>query len=196
MPRSPLPRRRSRSVVVRRSARLPLSGPRPLVTRYGPAEAHQQAASGALPTQRSVSRWPAAPLPPAGWPEWDDEAPPTTVLPPVDDAQPTTVFNPSGLVAWALAPDDGPSTTVLHLDLPPAEPDVRPTRGSSTGAHRAVSAGGLPVVPLRRLAHRNPVAPVGDPGAEPGGADPSATRAFGGRHGAGVGLREAGGGRH
>ena len=195
MPRSPLPRRRSRSVVVRRSARLPLSGPRPLVTRYGPAEAHQQAVSGALPTQRSVSRRPAAPPSPAGWPDWDDEAPPTAVLPPVDDAQPTTVFNPSGLVAWALAPDDGPPTTVLHLDLP-AEPDVRPTRGSSTGAHRAVSGGTLPVVPLRRLAHRNPVALVGDPGAEPGGADPSAARAFGGRHGAGVGLREAGGGRH
>ena len=195
MPRSPLPRRRSRSVVVRRSARLPLSGPRPLVTRYGPAEAHQQAAPGGLPTQRSVSRRPAAPPPPAGWPDRDDEAPPTAVLPPVDDAQPTAVFNPSGLVAWALAPDDGPPTTVLHLDLP-AEPDVRPPRGSSTGAHRAVSAGSLPVVPLRRLAHRNPVALAGDPGAEPDGADPSATGGFGGRHGAGAGLREAGVGRH
>ena len=190
MPRSPLPRRRSRSVVVRRSARLPLSGPRPLVTRYGPAEAHQQAASSTLPTQRSVSRWPAAPQPPAGWPDGDDEAPPTTVLPPVQDAQPTVVFNPSGLVAWALAPDDGPPTTVLHLDLP-AEPEVRPARGSSTGAHRAVSARSLPVVPLRHLAHRNPAALVGDPGTEPSGDDRSAARAFGGRHGAGVGLREA-----
>jgi beta-N-acetylhexosaminidase len=190
MPRSPMPRRRSRSVVVRRSARLPLSGPRPLVTRYGPAEAHQQAVSGALPTQRSVSARPAAPQPRAGWPAWEDEAPPTTVLAPVDDAQPTAVFNPSGLVAWALAPDDGPPTTVLHLDLASAEPDVRPTRGS-TGAHRAVSAGSLPVVPLRRRAHRNPVALVGDPGAEPSGDDRSAAGAFGGRHGVGVGLREA-----
>src|SRR5689334_17103175 len=161
MPRSPMPRRRSRSVAVRRSARLPLSGPRPLVTRYGPAEAHQQAVSDALPTQRSVPARPAAPQPQAGWPAWDEEAPTTTVLPPVDDAQPTTVFNPSGLVAWALAPDDGPPTTVLHLDLA-AEPDVRATRGSSTGAHRAVSARSHPVVPLRRLAHRNPVALAGD----------------------------------
>src|SRR5204863_21545 len=80
-----------------------------------------------------------------------------------EDEQPTTVFSPSGLVAWALAPDDGPPTTVLHLDLPPAEPDVRPSRGS-TGAHRAVAIGSLPVVPLRRLAHRNPVAFAGGPG--------------------------------
>ena len=152
---------------------MPLSGPRPLVTRYGPAEAHQQAAPSAFPTQRSVSGWPAAgsaPRPAAGWPAADGEAPPTTVLAPEavdggrrrsgqewaqpEDEQPTTVFSPSGLVAWALAPDDGPPTTVLHLDLPPAEPDVRPARGS-TGAHRAVSIGSLPVVPLRRLAHRN-----------------------------------------
>ena len=171
MPRSPLPRRRSRSVVVRRSARMPLSGPRPLVTRYGPAEAHQQAAPSAFPTQRSVSGWPAAgsaPRPAAGWPAADGEAPPTTVLAPEavdgwaqeewaqeewaqeewaqgeewaqpEDEQPTTVFSPSGLVAWALAPDDGPPTTVLHLDLPPAEPDVRPARGyrrSPGGVHR------------------------------------------------------------
>src|SRR5689334_7189339 len=159
MPRSPLPRRRSRSVVVRRSARMPLSGPRPLVTRYGPAEAHQQAAPSAFPTQRSMAGWPTegtAPRPAAWQPAADDEAPPTTVLAPEaveewaqeewardEDGQPTTVFNPSGLVAWALAPDDGPPTTVLHLDLPPAEPDVRPAR-VSTGAHRAVSIGSLP----------------------------------------------------
>ena len=98
-----------------------------------------------------------------------------------EDEQPTTVFSPSGLVAWALAPDDGPPTTVLHLDLPPAEPDVRPARGS-TGAHRAVSIGSLPVVPLRRLAHRNPVAFAGDPGADR--TDPRDAGAFGPRHGA------------
>ena len=70
---------------------------------------------------------------------------------------------------------------MLHLDLPPAEPDVRPARGS-TGAHRAVSIGSLPIVPLRRLAHRNPVAFAGGSGAA--GIDPRDAGAFGPRHGA------------
>ena len=184
---------------------MPLSGPRPLVTRYGPAEAHQQAAPSAFPTQRSVSGWQAAgsaPRSAAGWPAADGAAPPTTVLAPEavegwareewaqpEDEQPTTVFSPSGLVAWALAPDDGPPTTVLHLDLPPTEPDVRPARGS-TGAHRAVSIGSLPVVPLRRLAHRNPLALAGDPGADR--TDPRDAGAFGPRHGAGLDGRAGG----
>src|SRR6185312_15719623 len=98
MPRSPLSRRRSRSVVVRRSARLPMARPRPLVTRYGPVEAHQMAPGG-MPVQRTAHRWA-----PADGGEW-----PTTVLPPVpepppDDEPPTAVFNPGGLVAWALSP--------------------------------------------------------------------------------------------
>ena len=129
MPRSPLPRRRSRSVVVRRSARLPISRPRPLVTRYGPVAAHQlaaaapaQARSGvALPAQRSA---PAAAA-----------------------EQASAVFSPERLVAWALATDDGPPTTVLYPGPPAAwSPGVdeadraaeEPTAGraSSTGSHR------------------------------------------------------------
>ncbi len=141
MPRSPLPRRRSRSVVVRRSARLPLARPRPLVTRYGPAEAHRPApprAPGvvpgvALPAQRSA---PAA-----------------------EGEQATAVFSPEGLVAWALAVDDGPPTTVLHpptVWLPAADdeaaahPGPVAGRASSTGSHRAVG-GGLPASLGRRL---------------------------------------------
>lgn len=159
MPRSPLSRRRSRSVVVRRSARLPMARPRPLVTRYGPVEAHEQAVTGALPTQRSIPRMayayddPPTKVLPAETVAWSsDGGEPTTVIPPAaapeEEAAPAGVFfNPAGLVAWALAPDDGPPTTELHLDLPAADdfpPQAtgahRAANGASSGAHRAVGA--------------------------------------------------------
>ena len=132
-----------------------------------------------VPDPASVSGWPAAgsaPRPAAGWPAADGEAPPTTVLAPEavdewaqeewaqeewaqpEDEQPTTVFNPSGLVAWALAPDDGPPTTVLHLDLPPVDEALLGPpagRASTTGAHRRRRPPGLPAgsvhAPSRRL---------------------------------------------
>ena len=115
-----------------------MARPRPLVTRYGPVEAHQ-VAPGVVPVQRTARRWA-----PADSEEW-----PTTVLPPAagpsaDDEPPTTVFNPGGLVAWALAPDDGPPTTVLRLDLPPVDAALLGPpagRASTTGAHRAATAG-------------------------------------------------------
>ena len=144
MPRSPLPRRRSRSIVVRRSARLPLARPRPLVTRYGPAEAHR----------------PAPPRAPGVAPPAPGMAPPAQrSAPAAEGEQATAVFSPEGLVAWALAVDDGPPTTVLPPPTAwwPAADDEAAThpgpvagRASSTGFHRA-AGGGLPASLGRRL---------------------------------------------
>src|SRR6478752_408630 len=112
MPRSPLPRRRSRSVVVRRSARLPISRPRPLVTRYGPVTAHQLAVS-AVPAPGLAATAPA--------PVRSGVALPAQRSAPAPAAeQPTAVFSPERLVAWALATDDGPPTTVLYPGPPAA----------------------------------------------------------------------------
>lgn len=116
-----------------------MARPRPLVTRYGPVEAHH-VAPAAMPTQRTAHRWA-----PADHEEWPTTVRPPDARPPADDDLPTTVFNPGGLVAWALAPDGGPPTTVLRLDLPPVDDDAIPAapagRASATGAHRAASAG-------------------------------------------------------
>jgi beta-N-acetylhexosaminidase len=172
MPRSPLPRRRSRSVVVRRTARLPLDRrSRPLVTRYGPVAAHQpvpvaaQAPGVRLPAQRSA---PPNTERPARTPAWS---------PPAAQEPPTTVFSPEGLVAWALAPDDGPPTTVLYPGPPAAwspgaAEAVEPTggRASSTGAHR-VSGSWFPA-PRLRFGRRRTAGDGPDPGVavpRPGG---------------------------
>jgi beta-N-acetylhexosaminidase len=158
MPRSPLPRRRSRSVVVRRSARLPLDRrSRPLVTRYGPVAAHQPV--------------PVAAPAPGVRPPAQRSAPPITDQParsaPATQEPPTTVFSPEGLVAWALAPDDGPPTTVLYPGPPaPWSPgaDEAGARSSTTGAHR-VSGPRFPALRLRFRGRRPPV-----DGADPGAA--------------------------
>jgi beta-N-acetylhexosaminidase len=92
--------------------------PRPLVTQYGPVAAHQRANAAA------PGRVPAG-----------------AVAGPAEPA--TALFNPAGLVAWALATDNGPPTTVLYPGPPaawsPGSDDVDPpaaVRASSTGAHR------------------------------------------------------------
>ncbi len=112
-----------------------MARPRPLVTRYGPADAHRpappRAPEVALPEPRPAAA--------------------------VEGEQGTAVFSPEGLVAWALAVDDGPATTVLPpptawLPAPDEEAAAHPVAGrvSSTGSHRA-AGGGLPTNLRQRL---------------------------------------------